>query len=100
MVSISTDTFPKKCFQDMARCFLEAPELPDYIRVSGPFFRDVDGENMQVVTIYEYDAERKRDANEFMRRRSGTFECVDGFKCIMADSWMQPRDALESMVQI
>ena len=98
MVTISTGSFPRQYFQDMARCFLETPGLPYYMKISGPFFRDVDGKDIEVVTIYEFDDTKKLDAMKFIQKRSGNFECVKGLKSQMTNSWMQPRDALESMV--
>jgi hypothetical protein len=98
MVTISTDSFPKKCFQDMAQCFLQTPELPDYMKISGPFFRDLNGKDIQVITIYEFDDAKKLDAMEFIQKREANFDCVKGFKCQATNSWLEPRDALESML--
>lgn len=98
MVIISTDSFPRQCFQDMGRCFLETAELPRYMKISGPFFRDLNERDIEEVTIYEFDDAKKLDAMDFIQKRSASFDCVKGFKCQMTTSWMQPRDALETMV--
>lgn len=94
MVTINVESFPQQCFEQVGVCFLEAPPLPGFMKIDGPYFRNVEGKGFEAITIYEYDAIQQKDAADFIRKRTRTFECVEGFNC-SSDSWLEPREAFE-----
>jgi hypothetical protein len=97
MVTITIESFSKQHSEEVGKCFLEMPLLPYFIKINGPFFREVVGKGVEAITIYEYDKSKEKEAQKFMNKREATFECVEGFKC-SSNAWLEPRDAFEMML--
>ncbi len=80
MIIISTINYPTESTQEMAKRFLEAPALPDYMVRRGPFVAARKESGIQTVTFYELDNAKLADAIQDIGNYLAIFFGVPGFK--------------------
>ena len=80
MVIVINISYPTESVQDMAKRFLEAPQIPDYITRQGPYITADINSGINSLSVWEVEnaklAEGLQAAGDFMT----TFFGVSGFK--------------------
>ena len=80
MILITTITYPTESTHEIARRFLEAPTLPDYIARQGPFVAASKECGIQVISFYELDNAKLADGIQAIGNYMAIFFGVPGFK--------------------
>lgn len=80
MVIISNLSYPPESANDIAKRFLEAPQLPDYLVRRGPYITSSADKGIQTVSIYECDKSKMPETYEFLGNYMATFFGVPGFR--------------------
>ena len=78
----------------IGKAFLEAPSLPDYIKVRGPYLSGVLGKGTRSISIFEFDAYRVEDVNKAIFQRYVPYMSVPGFTYEIK-IWGEVQEALE-----
>ncbi len=80
MVILSNVSYPAESASDMAKRFLEAPQIPDFMTRLGPYFNSTFNEDITGFSIYELDKSKVAEGIEFMGNYLAIFFGVPGFK--------------------
>jgi len=80
MVIVSTTTYPPESAEEMAKRFLEAPEIPDFMTRRGPYFNSNIEKGIFSLSIWELDKSKVPDGTEYLGNYMAIFFGVPGFK--------------------
>lgn len=79
MVIVTQVSYPATSMREVAKRFLQAPQLPEYLKRTGPFVNSDINEGIQVLTIYECDPQRLGDGINALATYMSGFYDVPGF---------------------
>ena len=80
MVIVSTLSYPTENAKDIAKRFLEAPQIPDFIIRKGPYINSTIDKGITTLSVYELDKSKLGEAYEFLGNYMAIFFGVPGFK--------------------
>ena len=80
MVIVTHSSYPPESAEQMAKRFLEAPQAPDFMKRSGPFFTSSTGGGITVLALYELDNASLAEAMNFLGNYMATYFGVPGFR--------------------
>lgn len=80
MIIVTSLAYPTESTKEMAKRFLEAPALPDFMTRRGPYVSANKEEGIVTLSIYEMDRSRIADGLEFIAKYETVFYGVPGFK--------------------
>ena len=80
MVIVSKASYPPESSREMAARFLEAPQMPDYIVLKGPYVTSMASEGIHVMMISELDNARLAEGLDATASYMTHFYGVQGFK--------------------
>lgn len=80
MIIITSITYPTESTQQMAKRFLEAPALPDYLIRKGPFVSASREQGVKTISFYELDNAMIADGIQAISNYMATFFGIPGFK--------------------
>ncbi len=80
MVIVSNISYPPESAQDIAKRFLEAPQVPDFMTRKGPYINSSVDKGIHTLSIYEMDKSRMAEAYEFLGNYMAIFFGVPDFK--------------------
>ena len=82
MVILLRVKYPVQSAKPMATKFLEAPSIPDFIVMKGPYFTGSIQDGMIATAIFELNDQIKlADGMEFIGRFTAIYYDVPGFSC-------------------
>jgi hypothetical protein len=94
MVIIGTMSFPPEQSNEIGKRFLKLSPLPAYMTMKGPFVSNEVGAGIKVMTVYEFDQSKTREATDTVFNRYSTFYGVSGFTCSV-NIWLETSEALK-----
>ena len=94
MVIIGIMSFPPEQSKEIGRRFLQFPGLPANITMKGPYISNEVGVGVKVITIYEFDQSKTKEALEIVSNRYTIYYDVRGFT-FSIQTWFDARDALK-----
>ena len=80
MVIITNITYPPEAAQDMAKRFLEAPQLPDFMTRKGPFISANLSNGIFTTSLYELDNSKLAEGMVFLGNYLTAFFGIPGYK--------------------
>jgi hypothetical protein len=80
MVIVSTISYPPESAEDIAKRFLKAPELPDFMTKKGPYINSTLNDGITTLSVYELDKSKMGEGYEFVGNYLAIFFGVPGFK--------------------
>jgi hypothetical protein len=80
MVIVSNIFYPPESAHDIAKRFLEAPQMPDFMTKRGPYFYSTLNDGIIGLAVYELDKSRVAEGVEFIGNYMATYFGVPGFK--------------------
>ena len=80
MILIASVSYPPENATDIAKRFLEAPQVPDFLTRRGPYFNSTFNEGITGFSIYELDKSKVAEGTEFLGNYMAIFFGVPGFK--------------------
>ena len=80
MVIVTNISYPTESTQDIAKRFLEAPQIPDFMTKKGPYFNSSLNDGILGLSIYELDKSKLGEGYEFLGNYMAIFFGVPGFK--------------------
>jgi len=80
MIIISMISYPTESVNEVAKRFLEAPALPDYLVRRGPYVAASRERGIQTISLYELDNAKLADGLQAVGNYMTTFFGVPGFK--------------------
>jgi hypothetical protein len=93
MIIIASITFPPGSSKDIGKRFTDLPQLPDYLKMMGPYLRGSALQGIQSMTLYEMDASKMADAMIDIGNRYVPYFDVPGFKYSI-NVWYDVTEAL------
>jgi hypothetical protein len=79
MVIVTNISYPSENAPDMAKRFLEAPQIPDYMTKRGPYFYSTLNDGIIGLSVYELDKSKIPEGTEFLGNYMATYFGVPGF---------------------
>lgn len=80
MVIVSNISYPPESAQDIAKRFLEAPQIPDFMTKKGPYINSTLENGITTLSVYELDKSRLGEGYEFIGNYVAMFFGVPGFR--------------------
>ena len=80
MVIVSNLSYPPGSAQDIAKRFLEAPQIPDFMTRNGPYINSTIDKGITTLSVYELDKSKLGEGYEFLGNYMAIFFGVPGFK--------------------
>jgi len=80
MVIVNRMSYPPESAKQMAKRFLEAPQIPDFMTRRGPYVGSNLSDGITIVALYELDNARLAEGMEFIGNYYTMFFGVPGFK--------------------
>jgi hypothetical protein len=80
MVIISNVTYPPESTKEIAKRYLKAPVLPDYLNKKGPYVSSSRKEGMNSITYYELDNARLAEGLKAIGESLAIYFGVPGYK--------------------
>jgi len=71
MVIVSNLSYPPENAQDIAKRFLEAPQIPDFMTRNGPYINSTIDKGITTLSIYELDKSKLGEGYEFLGNYTG-----------------------------
>lgn len=95
MIIIMEISYPPQSNEEMGKRFLSAADLPDFIKMSGPYISSAIHEGIKSITIYEFDESKYGEALNFIvSERAAKYLTVPGLTYSL-NYWLEARDALQ-----
>lgn len=79
MVIVINISYPPECAPDMAKRFLEAPQVPDFINRQGPFITADISTGINSLSLWDMENEKLADGLKAAGDYMATFFGVPGF---------------------
>jgi hypothetical protein len=80
MVIITNLSYPPESAQEMAKRFLAAPQVPEFMARKGPYVNSTISGGVFIVALYEFDNTKLAEAMNFLGNYYATYFGVPGFK--------------------
>mgnify|MGYP001547118381 FL=1 len=80
MVIITKSSYPPESAQEMAKKFLEAPQIPTYLSRKGPYVSSNLSDGITIAAYYELDNSKLAEGMNFIGNYYAMFFGVPGFK--------------------
>ena len=80
MVIISDVTYPPESTKEIAKRYLQAPVLPDYLTKKGPYVSASTTDGMHSITYYELDSSRLAEGLQAIAESLAIYFGVPGYK--------------------
>lgn len=80
MVIVSQVFYPPESATQMAKRFLEAPQVPEFMNRKGPYVNSSLAGGVFILTLYELDNASLADGMNFMGNYMTTYFGIPGFK--------------------
>ncbi len=80
MVIVSNISYPPESAKDIAKRFLEAPQIPDFMTRKGPYINSTIEKGITTLSVYELDKSRLGEGYEFIGNYVAMFFGVPGFR--------------------
>jgi len=80
MVIIANIAYPPEASKEMAKRFLEAPQLPDYLTRRGPYVSSNRADGISILSIYELDNLKLAEGLDFIGTYYTSYFGVPGFQ--------------------
>ena len=80
MVIVLNISYPPESAQDMAKRFLEAPQIPDFMTRKGPYINSTLDKGIMTLSVYELEKSKQGEGHEFLGNYMAIFFGVPGFK--------------------
>lgn len=80
MVIIGRMSYPPESANEMAKKYLEIPQVPEYLNRKGPYVSANLEDGVSIVVVYELDNSRLAEGMEYMANLYTMFFGVPGFK--------------------
>jgi hypothetical protein len=96
MVVITTLAYPTESTKEMAKRFLEAPSLPDFLTRRGPYVKSSREEGIMTLSIYEMERSKLADAIEYITSYEAIFFGVPGFRYSI-EPYLEISEALKTI---
>lgn len=80
MVIVTSLAYPPESAKEIAKRFLDAPAVPDFMKRRGPYVSANKEDGIATLSFYELDRARLADGLEFVAKFETTFYGVPGFK--------------------
>lgn len=80
MVIISTVAYPTTGTKEMAKRFLKAPPVPDYMTRKGPYISANTTDGIFIISVYELEKSKVAEGMESLGKYMAIFFEVPGFK--------------------
>jgi hypothetical protein len=94
MVIVGMITYPPEQAKEVAKRFGQAPPLPSYITLKGPYINSELGVGTKVIAIYEFDQAKTREAMEYVSDRYAKYIGVPGLT-YSHPVWLEVGEALK-----
>jgi len=94
MVTIGMVAFPTESAKEMGKCFMTLPAFPPFLTRKGPYFGSTLGMGIKTISIFEYDASKKAEADEFLGNYYATFIGVPGYTYSL-ETWFEVSEAFK-----
>jgi hypothetical protein len=79
MVIVSQLSYPPESANQIAKRFIEAPPLPAYMTLMGPYVNSELSQGIRTLSIYELDNSKLAEGTAFVADYMATFFGVPGF---------------------
>lgn len=93
MVIIAAMSYPPESVKEMAKRFTTMAALPDFISMRGPYVSSVQGEGIQILSIYEFQEGRFSEAMQVVGKRMVAYYGVPGFTYSL-NPWLDIQEAM------
>lgn len=80
MIIKSEVSYPPESANQIAKRFLESPQVPDFMTRKGPYVNSSVSEGILVMTLYELDNARLAEGLNFLGNFMTTYFGIPGFK--------------------
>jgi hypothetical protein len=80
MVIISKLSYPPESAQEIAKRFMEAPEIPEFLSRKGPYVSSNLSDGILISVLYELDNSKLAEGMDFIGNYYAMFFGVPGFK--------------------
>lgn len=80
MVIITRLTYPPESAKDMAKRFMEAPQVPEFMSRKGPYVGSSLSDGISIIALYELDNARLAEGVDFIANYYTMYFGVPGFK--------------------
>ena len=80
MVIINKMSYPPESANEMAKRFLEAPQIPEFLNRKGPYVGSNLSDGISIIAVYELDKSKLAEGMEFIANYYTMFFGVPGFK--------------------
>jgi hypothetical protein len=80
MVIITTVTYPTASTKEMAKRFLKAPPVPDYMTRKGPYISTNITDGIFIISVYELEKAKVAEGMEYLGAYMSIFFEVPDFK--------------------
>ena len=94
MVIVSNISYPPESAQDIAKRFLEAPQIPDFMTRKGPYINSTIDKGITTLSVYELDKSKLGEGYEFIGNYMAIFFGVPGFRSEFK-TFMEVEEALK-----
>lgn len=94
MIIVSTVYYPPESASEMAKRFLEIPQLPDFMTRRGPYFQSDLNKGIVGFSIYELEKSKIAEGKEFIGNSMAIYFGVPGFKYEIKD-FLETAEALK-----
>ena len=91
MVIIGTMAFPPESEKEMAERFSNAAPVPSFMTLRGPYVNSEVGVGNKIISIYEFDQSRIKEAYEFVLTRYSKYVGIPGFT-YSVQPWLEMSD--------
>ena len=80
MVIIPSLSYPPESARDMAKRFMEAPQVPDFMSRKGPYVGSRLADGISIVALYELDNAKMAEGLDFIANYYTMYFGVPGFR--------------------
>ncbi len=94
MIIIVEATWPPDKATDIGKAFLEAPSMPDYVTMQGPYVSSTLEKGTRAISIFEFDSAKIDDVIKSLTLRYIPYTRVPGFTHDIR-VWVKAQEQLE-----
>ena len=91
MVIIGMMSYPPESTEEMSSRFLESSPVPAYMTLKGPYVNSEVGVGFKVISVYEFEQSKLKEANDVVLDRYSKFIGVPGFT-FSVQIWLEMSD--------
>jgi hypothetical protein len=80
MILITSVVYPPECAKEVAKRYLTAPKLPDYLKKKGPYICADINNGINSITFYELENERMAEGLQALGNNMAVYIGIPGYK--------------------